>query len=87
MSTAPMEGTGMMEWQPIETAPKDGTPILVWNGPANYGYYTAPDQMGTARWDRQAFTDGEMCWWACDCCDGVTTYNPTHWMPLPEPPK
>jgi hypothetical protein len=76
-----------MEWQPIETAPKDGTAILVWNG-LNSGFYTREQDMGVALWRKQAFPGNDrMRWCAKDCCDGVTTYEPTHWMPLPDPPQ
>lgn len=67
----------MMEWQPIETAPKDGTEIIV---------YTATKRITTAwfceetkLWphDEVYSEDGEPC----------NVGWPTHWMPLPEPPK
>lgn len=73
-----------MNWQPIETAPKDGTTILVFNGP-NEGFYTEPGRIGTASYQDYTNLDNNK-WYADDCCDGVTTYNPTHWMPLPAPP-
>ena len=76
----------MSEWQPIASAPKDGTTVLVFNGP-NVGFYTPEGSMGTAVWREQAFPDAIESWCAADCCDGVTTYDPTHWMPLPEPPE
>lgn len=68
-------------WQPIETAPKDGTRILfalpyVWCG---YWRCERPVGMPDYRWDetwigwtREAFEDRPL--------------NPTHWMPLPDPP-
>ena len=75
-----------MDWQPIETAPRDGTVILVFQG-AGDGFYTEKGQIGTARWREQLMLGGSMTWCAADCCDGVTTYdNATHWMPLPAPP-
>jgi len=69
----------MGEWQPIETAPTDGSLILLW------GRYWSDDQgefktpligqwAGNARrWEAVMAT-----WF------GV---RPTHWMPLPEPPE
>lgn len=62
----------MSEWQPIETAPKDETPVLLW---------------ANTRRDREyshwigAF-DGEN--WR-DEVEGHFL-QPTHWMPLPDPP-
>lgn len=73
-------------WQDIASAPKDGTVILVYNG-AQGGFYTAPYEFGTAYWNRQAFSDGEYTWCSNSCCDGVTTYNPTHYQLLPAPPQ
>lgn len=75
-----------MSWQPIETAPRDGTPILAW------AYMH--DDGGPLYADRRSFM-GEMpdyCvlfwrdgigWvdWVSGSMDG-----PTHWQPLPEPP-
>ena len=59
-----------MEWQPIATAPKDGTAIL--------GYFPS-GLMKVAQWiDHQNR-------WAGFGFGFVGT--PTHWMPLPEPPK
>lgn len=60
----------MSKWQPIETAPKDGTLVLVWD----------EDTPITASWD-------EGFGW-CDNVRGTYWgFSPTHWMPLPEPPK
>ena len=61
-------------WQPIETAPKDGTPIL--------GY--CEGYMTTVEWVALGGF-----WNLCECGkfaeDGE--WNPTHWQLLPEPPR
>jgi hypothetical protein len=63
-----------MIWQPIETAPKDGTEIL--------SAVKGTNQVLIVRWEGIGSADrGE---WFYDN-DGYTW--PTHWMPLPEPPK
>ena len=62
-------------WQPIETAPKNGTTILV------YGSWY-PD----GEWKDLAFATwlaGEEMW----TFDGDLMLGMTHWMPLPEPPR
>ena len=65
--------TNRMEWQPIETAPKDGTPILIWDGEIQYVCAWVQRTPGDWRWFE---FDGEF----------YHSYKPTHWMPLPEPP-
>jgi hypothetical protein len=61
-----------MEWQPIETAPRDFTPIVVFVP----GTWETPNEIHVAFWKRNAFRLQED--------DHVILY-PTHWMPLPEP--
>jgi hypothetical protein len=62
-------------WQPIESAPKDGTSILAiwqWNeDDPNCGSVTHEVVRWCGWWDTMGFTQPE----------------PTHWMPLPEPPR
>jgi len=65
------------QWQPIETAPKDGQTIDLWSGNGRYA---------DCKWHP---TRGFVHWWV----DGFDTfewvrldYPPTHWMPLPPPP-
>jgi hypothetical protein len=59
-------------WQPIETAPKDGTEILaVWCG-----------KLMLALWNTEANN-----WQEYSNGDFDTGGELTHWMPLPEPPK
>lgn len=69
---------GLIEWQPIETAPKDGTDILVMTG----------ETMHVVRWIN---IHGGFDYWAVDDNKhGPFTLRgkaPTHWMPLPELPK
>jgi hypothetical protein len=63
-----------MKWQPIETAPKDGTRVILCAVDGNYprvaeGYY----QRDGWHWSTdENWRDSEMA--------------PTHWMPLPVPP-
>ena len=73
----------MSEWQPIETAPKDGEKILIGGG--TYGcefspceFYGAPNHdVLIVIWchNRKHFAADDF------------HYNPTHWMPLPEAPN
>ena len=64
------------EWQPIETAPKDGTSVLISNGVS----------VGEAHYEEYA----EGWFWAgghsTDAVD-YKVWTPTHWRPLPPPPK
>ena len=71
-----------MKWQPIETAPKDGTYILL-AGPS--GYYTTPLRVSVCRY-APVFRPRQP--WVDHADDSFTDGGdaPTHWMPLSEPP-
>lgn len=72
----------MSKWQPIETAPKDGTRVLLFR--PRHGVVCG-------RWDDDKYAkrvrpywsnDQERLWGTLETRDN----QPTHWMPLPEPP-
>lgn len=71
-----------MTWQPIETAPKDGTWVDLWCGERD-GY-------PAGRFENMSFRGGE--WRHPSFFSHSDSYGtplaamPTHWMPLPEPP-
>lgn len=70
-------------WQPIETAPKDGTCILVF--PAIFSGQT----VAIASWDRDEHSRKPRPFWRHDSFAGVSmsrANQPTHWMSMPEPP-
>jgi len=63
----------MTEWQTIETAPRDGLSVLGYaNGEMAVIYWWYEDSWQI---DVAKICASESCWW------------PTHWMPLPKPPK
>lgn len=82
-------------WRPIETAPKDGRPIIV---------LTADDMVTDARWDPNVVNfyksqkgwasydpenmQGDWCslWLAPGDCRLFCGQTPKAWMPLPPPP-
>lgn len=63
-------------WMPIETAPKDGTVIDLWD--AAYEY-----RICDCQWIMQS-TEGYWVRRDGHCAEIEVV---THWMPLPEPPK
>lgn len=91
----------MSEWQPIESAPKDGTKILL----ARFGYVsdtTGLDE-GSEEWSRRIWDQSHRVyclWWAIggwwsakwnnwnDGTEPAGLAGPTHWMPVetPDPP-
>ena len=66
-------------WQPIETAPKDGTVILTWGCIHNDGGV----DMGETPACRTSWWLDVYASWYCELWGG---HEPTHWMPLPAPP-
>ena len=58
-------------WQPIETAPRDGTQVILCDqdGDILTGNYVAP------------------YWWIDQFMPPMMYGDPLYWMPLPEPPK
>lgn len=67
-----------MVWQPIETAPKDGTFVLLYER-EQYGHREGGVFM--AMWDKN-----KGCWMLCKCTD-LDDELITHWMPLPDAPQ
>ena len=78
-----------MDWQPIDTAPKDGTNILI--ALTNRGFNGAeprPNEVGEAYWLENDW------WWAGtsprnyyqDSISETAYGTVSHWMPLPAPP-
>ena len=68
----------MSEWQPIETAPKDGRPV--WVRGNDWGEDAGPNHYGWAYFD-----SGKWMWPAPVAEGGEAAYL-THWMPLPKAP-
>lgn len=87
----------MSKWQPIETAPKDGTPVDLW----------CVNEVDAIRIEDGSHPVGVRltdCWWEGEWMRlmddgywdpvegepggayGLPPWTPTHWMPLPEPP-
>ena len=61
-----------MNWQPIETAPRGAeNKFLGWNGYSINVSFEGWDELGKPVYVR----------------DDYVSWNPTHWMPLPHPPK
>lgn len=77
-----------MKWQTIESAPKDGTWILGVNNRKNQAIIIWSER---AHWPGprigpgwiHPFSDGSASMFWNGGCGSI----PTHWMPLPEPPR
>jgi hypothetical protein len=69
----------MNDWQPIETASKDGTRILAW--------FPFEDDAYVTRWTKNVYEDAMN--WTLDGGESARLKfdPPTHWMPIPERPK
>lgn len=88
-----------IRWQPIETAPKDGTEILIWVDVATVPVVHIAWYRSKEEWE----TSGQYCggWETLEEWEGWWSYttgsvsqekledfkSPTHWMPLPKPPQ
>ena len=73
-----------MEWQPIETAPKDEL-VLLHRPTAAEWCKVAP-----GKWEPDAYSTKPKPYWRIWLCIGGVTdsrqWMPTAWMPLPAPP-
>ena len=90
------EQTTTNKWRPIETAPKDGTWILAfvpatqrthslqWDVEFEFECYDGSEDDGGNAVYRGAWTDHAV---ASFGYEETKEYTPTHWMPLPEPPR
>lgn len=73
----------MSEWQPIETAPRDGTWLLLTGGDIQYGW--DGDTVPPCVCGHSSGREWQFAWY-----DGGAYgeyLRPTHWMPLPAPPE
>jgi hypothetical protein len=75
----------MMEWQPIETAPRDGTSVLLSGGQLACSGDIEENEIAVVAKICNAY--GSEAWSVVRISgQEVWLWNPTHWMPLPAPP-
>jgi hypothetical protein len=68
-----------MEWQTIDSAPKDGTPIIIL-------VHEGDERMAIeARFDEKGWYPIWLDMHGCGCCGGERPV-PTHWIPKPTMP-
>lgn len=78
----------MSEWYPIETAPKDGTTVMGFD--PKYPMFCDAARIvqwtttGTSIEDEEE--EGRAQGWTGPRDGFVGDFEPTHWMPLPDPP-
>ncbi len=83
----------MGEWRPIETAPQDGTRVLI-----SWRNYDGTPRVAEAWWAKpsEGATADQCYWQAMDRIvlsanthrsRGGAPLGATHWMPLPAPPQ
>jgi hypothetical protein len=65
-----------MKWLPIESAPKNGGWVMVHDAGHEPPVLIAHWHKRFGAWAGTVLTTGRFVYWK----------NPTHWMPLPEPP-
>lgn len=85
LATAAISAYRAAQWQGIETAPKDGTRVLIFSeGHVCIAYWSEDAYFGETEYARPGWQifNCEMDHWY-----SVATETPTHWQPLPEPPK
>lgn len=70
LATAPTPPLTEDRWQPIETAPKDGTKFLAWRRHSTLPLIVHHNDEYSQ----------------CEDVDGILVYGLTHWMPLPKAP-
>jgi hypothetical protein len=72
-----------MKWQPMETAPMDGTRILI-----TFRRWMYRDNSLNKTWVKEAFYDmRDGCWTTASGYSLIGDLEqPTAWMPLPDPP-
>ena len=84
-----------MKWQPIETAPKDGTDILLFGRCAWREYADEYDEPECVVGYYDKYSVNEYCergaefgsaWRSTTKNPYEDVVQPTHWMPLPKPP-
>lgn len=86
----------MTDWQPIETAPKDGTKFDLWVV-TKYSYpsmtcYDCAGRIVNCSWDGTQWVryiaEGDFCGDKDEIESSKAAYEvvATHWMPLPAPP-
>jgi hypothetical protein len=82
----------MSDWQPIATAPKDGSDVLLWADTR-----AATDLAFYLQTGGKHFAGVQIGYWEDAVAHPMQTEQagwrlpmvgePTHWMPLPEPPN
>lgn len=74
---AAVERLERYEWQPIDTAPKDGTRVIA---------FFPLFKTAKVAWHKTFYLDGPL--WACDAVRSPDRWSdqPSHWMPLPAAP-
>lgn len=81
-SSEPPFSMGFLMWQPIETAPTDGTQVLLlYKGLyPDIGYFQSSQTFEHGKLVRETHE-----WWSSRStyCFGNDKPQPTHWMPIP----